>query len=91
MFIIEISVFIRDVLVQVCPLSTPSMGFTVSGVPPFIPNNLLKNELHRFVKFGRAFKTVRMGSRDPKMKCAVCERKGLYVLRLFNSDSRGVF
>ncbi|XP_075888844.1 uncharacterized protein LOC142892515 [Nelusetta ayraudi] len=43
---------------KVSPLSTPSTRMTVSGVPPFIPNNLLENELCRFGKFASAFRTT---------------------------------
>ncbi|KAJ3582193.1 hypothetical protein NHX12_015766, partial [Muraenolepis orangiensis] len=35
-------VIIRDLYVQVSPLSVPSTRVTVSGVPPFIPNELLE-------------------------------------------------
>lgn len=41
--LIESSVFIRDMFVQVSPLSTPFKRITVFGVPPFIPNNFLEN------------------------------------------------
>ncbi|KAJ3610281.1 hypothetical protein NHX12_022374 [Muraenolepis orangiensis] len=50
-------VFIRDLYVQVSPLSVPSTRITVSGVPPFIPKELLENELRRFGKFASVFKT----------------------------------
>ncbi|KAK2844061.1 hypothetical protein Q5P01_010720 [Channa striata] len=42
--------------VQVSPLSSPSTRITVSGVPPFIPNELLVNEL------------CGLGCEDPKVK-----------------------
>ena len=37
--LIEAGVVIRDLFVQVSPLSVPSTRITVSGVPPFIPNS----------------------------------------------------
>ncbi|KAJ3609301.1 hypothetical protein NHX12_023824 [Muraenolepis orangiensis] len=37
--------FIRDLYVQVSPLSVRSTRITVSSVPPFIPNELLEVEL----------------------------------------------
>lgn len=46
---IESGGFIRDIFAQVSPLSVPS---TVSGVPPFIPNELLENELLGLGEFG---------------------------------------
>jgi len=59
--LIESGVFLRDVFVQVSALSVPSTRITVSGVPPFIPNELLENELRRF-------KTVSLGCKDPQLK-----------------------
>ncbi|KAJ3586247.1 hypothetical protein NHX12_012647 [Muraenolepis orangiensis] len=49
---------IRDLYVQVSPLSVPSTRVTISGVPPFIPNELLEVELRRFGKFASGFKTL---------------------------------
>ncbi|KAJ3609302.1 hypothetical protein NHX12_023825 [Muraenolepis orangiensis] len=46
-------VFIRDLYVQVSPLSVRSTRITVSSVPPFITNELLENELRRFGKLAR--------------------------------------
>ena len=66
--LVESGVFIRDLFVQVSPLSVPSTRITVSGVPPFIPNELLENELRRFGKFASGFKTVSLGCKDPKLK-----------------------
>ncbi|CAG6018087.1 unnamed protein product [Menidia menidia] len=48
--LIESGEVVRDLLVQVSPLSVRSTRITVSGVPSFIPNVLLENELRRFGK-----------------------------------------
>ncbi|KAF0022736.1 hypothetical protein F2P81_024717 [Scophthalmus maximus] len=53
--------FIRDIFVQVSPLSAPSTRITVSGVPPFIPNKLLESELRRLAS---GFRTLSLGCRD---------------------------
>lgn len=66
--LIESSVFISESFVQVSPLSVPSMRITVSGVLPFIPNELLENELRRFGKFASGLKTISLGCKDPKLK-----------------------
>ncbi|KAJ3609130.1 hypothetical protein NHX12_023654 [Muraenolepis orangiensis] len=63
-------VIIRDLYVQVSPLSVPSTRVTVSGVPPFIPNELLEVELRRFGKFASGFKTYTSHSTS-KLKAAV--------------------
>ena len=65
--LIEAGVVIRDLLVQVSPLSVPSTRITVSGVPPFIPNSLLENELRRFGKLASGFRTVSLGCRDRRL------------------------
>lgn len=61
-------VFIRDTFFQVSSLSVLSTRITVSGVPPFIPNEALEDELRRFGKFANGFKPVRLGCKDPKLK-----------------------
>ncbi|KAJ3599425.1 hypothetical protein NHX12_033388 [Muraenolepis orangiensis] len=61
-------VIIRDLYVQVSPLSVPSTRVTVSGVPPFIPNELLEVELRRFGKFASGFK-MRSVAQRKQMSC----------------------
>lgn len=53
---------------------------TVSGVPLFIPNNLLENELSRFCKFASTFMTVSLGCRDPKLKDVQSLRRQVFML-----------
>lgn len=72
-------VFMREMFVQVSPLSVPSTRITVSGVPPFIPNELLEKELRRFGKFASAFKTVSLGCRDPKLKHVQSLRRQVFM------------
>lgn len=38
----------------------------MSGVPPFIPNELLEAELRRFGKFGSGFKMLQFGVKGPQ-------------------------
>ncbi|KAF0021705.1 hypothetical protein F2P81_026042 [Scophthalmus maximus] len=67
--LVESGVFIRDIFVQVSPLSAPSTRITVSArVPPFIPNELLESELRRFGKLASGFRTLSLGCRDPKLR-----------------------
>ena len=74
--------FIRDLFVQVSPLFVPSTRITVSGVPLFIPNELLENELRRFGKFAGGFKTVSLGCKDPKLKHVLSLRRQVFMLTL---------
>ena len=77
--LVESGVFIRDLFVQISPLSVPSTRITVSGVPPFIPNELLENELRRFGKFAGGFKTVSLGCKDPKLKHVQSLRRQVFM------------
>lgn len=72
-------VFIRELFVQVSPLSVPSTRITVSGVPPFIPNELLEAELRRFGKFASGFKTVSLGCKDPKLRHVQSLRRQVFM------------
>ncbi|XP_034054486.1 leukocyte immunoglobulin-like receptor subfamily B member 2 isoform X3 [Gymnodraco acuticeps] len=45
----ESGLMVNEEYIQVSPLATPSTRITVSGVPPFIPNEALERELKRFV------------------------------------------
>ena len=66
--LIESGVIIRDLYIQVSPLAVPSMRIIISGVPPFIPSDLLEQELRRFGKIVSSFKTVSLGCKDTKLK-----------------------
>ena len=77
--LIERGVVIRDVFVQVSPLSVPSTRITVSGVPPFIPNSLIENELRRFGKLASGFRTVSLGCKDPKLRHVQSLRRQVFM------------
>ena len=77
--LVEIGTVIRDLYVEVSPLATPSTRITVSGVPPFIPNQLLEQELRRFGKFASAFKTVGLGCKDPKLRHMQSLRRQVFM------------
>ena len=77
--LVQSGVFVRDLFVQVSPLSAPSSRIIVSGVPPFIPNELLENELRRFGKFASGFKTVSLGCKDPKLKHVQSLRRQVFM------------
>lgn len=76
----ESGMFIRDIFLQVSLLSVPSTRITVSGVPPFIPNDLLENELRRSGKFAGGFKTVSLRCKDPKLKHVLSLRRQVFML-----------
>ncbi|KAJ3600177.1 hypothetical protein NHX12_034127 [Muraenolepis orangiensis] len=65
--------------VQVSPLATPSTRITVSGVPPFIPNEALERELKRFGKFASNLRTVALGCKDEKLKHVQSLRRQVFM------------
>ncbi|KAF7644676.1 hypothetical protein LDENG_00217680 [Lucifuga dentata] len=77
--LIESGVIITDLFISVSPLSIPSVHVTVSGVPPFIPNALLENELRRFGKFASGFRTVSLGCKDPKLRHVQSLRRQVFM------------
>ncbi|XP_063323634.1 heat shock 70 kDa protein 12A-like [Pelmatolapia mariae] len=52
---------IQNTVVEEMKDRMPSTWITVSGVPPFIPNAALKQELKRFGRFASGFRTVSLG------------------------------
>ncbi len=77
--LIESGVFVNDMFVQVSPLSFPSTRVVISGVPPFIPNELLEQELRRFGKFASGFKTVILGCKDVRLKHVISLRRQVFM------------
>ena len=72
-------VYICDLFVQVSPLYAPSTRVIVSGVPPFIPNELLEQELKRFGKFASPLEAVSLGCKDAKLKHVHSLRRQAYM------------
>lgn len=77
--LIESGVFINDLFVQVSPLSVPSTRVVVSGVPPFIPNELIEQELRRFGKFASGLRTVTLGCKDARLKHVISLRRQVFM------------
>ncbi|TWW71424.1 hypothetical protein D4764_17G0009070 [Takifugu flavidus] len=55
-------VTVNGAYLQVSPLAAPSTRVTASGVPPFITNEALEQELQRFGKFASGLRTVGPGT-----------------------------
>ncbi|KAL3968041.1 neuroligin [Sarotherodon galilaeus] len=66
--LVERGIVLDDLFVAASPLFVPSTRVTVSGVPPFIPNDLLEKELTRFGKFASGFRVVRLGCKDARLQ-----------------------
>ncbi len=64
---------------QVSPLAVPSTRVTISGVPPFIPNEALESELQRFGKLASGFRTAGLGCRNEKLKHVQSFRRQVFM------------
>lgn len=53
--------FVRDVLVSIYPLSTPSTRVVVANLPPFITDDKIRKEPSWFVKFASGFRVLSAG------------------------------
>ncbi|TWW53280.1 hypothetical protein D4764_0092070 [Takifugu flavidus] len=58
-------VTVNGAYLQMSPLAAPSTRVTVSGVPPFITNEALEQELQRFGKMASGLGTVGPGTVGP--------------------------
>ena len=77
--LIESGLMLNEEFIQVSPLATPSTRITVSGVPPFIPNEALERELKRFGKFASNLRSVALGCKDEKLKHVQSLRRQVFM------------
>ena len=77
--LIESGLTLDEEFIQVSPLAVASTRITVSGVPPFIPNEALERELRRFGKFASGFRAVALGCRDLKLKHVQSLRRQVFM------------
>ena len=70
-------VTVNGLYLQVSLLAVPSTRVTVSGVPPFIPNEAL--QLQRFGKMASGFKTVGLGCKSDKFRPVQSFRRQVFM------------
>ena len=56
--LIASGIFVRDVLVSISPLSTPSTRVVVANLPPFITDYQIRKELSRFGELASGFRVL---------------------------------
>jgi hypothetical protein len=61
--LIASGIFVRDVLVSISPLSTPSTRVVVTNLPLFIMDDKIRKELSRFGRFASGFRVSRLSGR----------------------------
>lgn len=77
--LIESGLNINEEFIQVSPLAVPSTRITISGVPPFIPNETLEKELKRYGRMASGFRTVSLGCKDTKLKHVQSLRRQVFM------------
>ena len=64
---------------QVSPLTLPSTRVTISGVPPFIPDEGLEQKLRNFGKMASGFRMVGLGCKNEKLKHVLSFRRQCFM------------
>ena len=83
-------VTLNGLYLQVSPLAVPFTRVTVSGVPPFIPNEALEQELQRYGKMASGFKTVGLGCKSDKLKHVQSFRRQVHMFLICPSQTLDV-
>ncbi|GAA6111726.1 uncharacterized protein LOC125139265 [Tachysurus ichikawai] len=71
---------IKDTIVKVFPLSSPSRRVILSNVPPYIDNKALLEQLTRFGKPVSEIKLSTTGYKDPEMRHILSYRRYVYMI-----------
>lgn len=77
--VIESGLWVRDTFLPVTPLSTPATRVTISNVPPFIDNDVIKRELAHFGKFASAMIMIPLGCKNPALKHVMSFRRQVFM------------
>ena len=80
------SLSLNDELLQVSLLAVPSTRTTVSGVPPFIPNEALHKKLKRFGKFASSLRSVALGCKVSKLEHVQSLRRQVFMFLKYLSE-----
>ena len=77
---IQHGVVIRDSLIPVHPLSSPSRKILLSNVPPFLSDAQITKELSSFGKVVSPIKKLPVGCKSPKLKHLLSFRRQVYMV-----------
>lgn len=83
--LVEQGITVEGLFTPVLPLSMPSKKVTLSNVPPFISDEMLKQSLSRYGKLVSPIKKIPMRSVSPLLKHVVSFRRFVYMI--INEDS----
>ncbi|XP_035853760.1 uncharacterized protein LOC118494306 [Sander lucioperca] len=78
--VIEAGITVREMFVQVLPLTQPATKVVLSNVPPFISDGFLSRELSRHGKIVSPVKKILSGCKSPLLKHVVSHRRQLYMI-----------
>ena len=77
--LIASGIFVRDGLVSISPLSTPSTRVVVVNLSPFITDNQIRKELNCFGKFASDFRVLSAGFQADAVKHIILLRRQVYM------------
>lgn len=78
--VVEKGLSVNGLFTPVLPLSTPARKVTISNVPPFITDEMLKKELGRYGKLISPIKKILIGTKSELVKHVVSFRRYVYVI-----------
>ncbi|KAA0722766.1 Transposon TX1 uncharacterized 82 kDa protein ORF 1 [Triplophysa tibetana] len=78
--LVERGITVEGLFTPVLPLSMPSKKVTLSNVPPFISDEMLKQSLSRYGKLVSPIKKIPMRSVSPLLKHVVSFRRFVYMI-----------
>ena len=78
--VVETGITVKQMFVQVVPLTQPFTRVILSNVPPFITNEFLSRELSRHGKVVSPIKKILSGCRSQLLKHVVSHRGQLFMI-----------
>uniref|UniRef100_G3Q8R6 CCHC-type domain-containing protein n=1 Tax=Gasterosteus aculeatus TaxID=69293 RepID=G3Q8R6_GASAC len=78
--VVEAGLTVKELFVQVLPLTQPATKIVLSNVPPFITDEFLSRELSRHGKVVSPIKKTLSGCKSQLLKHVVSHRRHLYMI-----------
>ncbi|XP_049341526.1 uncharacterized protein LOC125806062 [Astyanax mexicanus] len=84
--LVQSGVTVNGLFTHVLPLSSPSKKIILSNVPPFIKDELIRQELSRFGRVCSEIKKLNLGCKSPLIKHLVSFRRQVFMVLKDGAD-----
>jgi hypothetical protein len=74
--------------IHIEPLVKPATKVVISGVPPYIPDQVIENEISNFGKIVSGLRTISLGCKNENLKHVRSFRRQIYLL--LDNDNNGL-